>query len=106
MDIRDLKPRWGEDTYRIGDSDDLVLMENLGNIPTGSVCLQDYGIIVLCTAGKAQFEYDGAVIQLQKNDMLLILNHCIICNFLSSPTLPSVSFTSNLISFDIFILLS
>ena len=84
MDIQNLKPRKGSDTYRIGDSDDLVVMENLCNIPTGSVCLQDHGIIALCTEGKAQFEYDGAVIQLQKNDMLLLLNHSIICNFLSS----------------------
>ena len=45
MEIQDLKPRKGDDTYRIGDSDDLVLMENIGAVPSGGVCLQNHGII-------------------------------------------------------------
>ena len=84
MDIQDLKPRTGSNTYRIDDSDDLVVMEDMGNLPTGSVCLRNHAIIIFCTKGKAQFEYDGTVIQLQKNDMFLYLNHSIACNFLTS----------------------
>ena len=41
MDLQDLKPRWGKDTYRIGDSDDLVVMESMDSVLSGSVCLQD-----------------------------------------------------------------
>ena len=37
MDIQDLKPRRGDDTYRIGDSDELVVMENIGTVPSGVV---------------------------------------------------------------------
>ena len=85
MDIQYLKPRTGSDTYRIGDSDDLVVMENLGKLPTGSVCLQDHAIIIFCTEGNVQFEYDGTVIQLQKNDMFLYMVHSVACNFLASP---------------------
>jgi len=84
MEIQDLKPRSGDDTYRIGDSDDLVVMENIGTVPTGSVCLEDHGIIVFCTKGRVQFEYDGKVVQIQKNDLFLFLNHNIACNFLAS----------------------
>ncbi len=84
MDIQNLKPRTGSDTYRIGDSDDLVVMENLGTIPLGSVCLQDHGLLIFCTEGRAQFEYDGNVIQLQKNDFFLYMAHSTVGNILTS----------------------
>ena len=84
MEIQDLKPRKGDDTYRIGDSDDLVLMENVGAVPSGGVCLQNHGIIFFCTEGRAQFEYDGNVVRIQKNDMFLYMAHSTACNFLTS----------------------
>ena len=84
MEIQDLKPRKGDDTYRIGDSDDLVLMENIGAVPSGGVCLQNHGIIFFCTEGRAQFEYDGNVVRVQKNDMFLYMAHSTACNFLTS----------------------
>ena len=84
MDIQDLKPRRGDDTYRIGDSDDLVVMENIGAVPTGAVCLQEHGIFFICTEGRAQFEYDGAVVQIKKNDLFLYMVHSVACNFMAS----------------------
>ena len=84
VDIQNLKPRTGSDTYRIGDSDDLVVMENLGTIPLGSVCLQNHGVLIFCTEGRAQFEYDGTVIQLQKNDFFLYMAHSTVGNILTS----------------------
>ena len=84
VDIQDLKPRWGDDTYRIGDSNDLVVMESMGSVPSGSVCLQNHGILIFCTEGRAQFEYDGIVIQLQKNDFFLYMAHSTAGNFLTS----------------------
>lgn len=84
MDIQNLKPRTGSDTYRIGDSDDLVVMKNLGTIPLGSVCLQNHGVLIFCTEGRAQFEYDGNVIQLQKNDFFLYMAHSTVGNILTS----------------------
>jgi AraC-like DNA-binding protein len=84
MDIQDLKPRRGADTYRIGDSDELVVMENIGTVPSGAICLQHHGIILFCTEGRAQFEYDGHVVQFQKNDLFLYMVHSTACNFLTS----------------------
>ena len=84
MDLQDLKPRRGDDTYRIGDSDELVVMENVGSVPSGAVCLQEHGIFFICTEGRAQLEYDGAVIQIKKNDLFLYMVHSVACNFLTS----------------------
>mgnify|MGYP002522098155 CR=1 FL=1 len=84
VNVKDLKPRRGNDTYRIGDSDELVVMENIGSIPSGEMCLQEHGIIFICTEGRAQFEYDGVVIQLQKNDLFLYMVHSVVCNILAS----------------------
>jgi AraC-like DNA-binding protein len=84
MEIQDLKPRRGDGTYRIGDSDELVVMENIGPVPSGAICLQEHGIIFICTEGMAQFEYDGAVIQIKKNDLFLYMVHSVACNFMAS----------------------
>ena len=84
MDIQDLKPRRGDDKYRIGDSDELVVMENISTVPSGVICLQKHGIVFFCTEGRAQFEYDGHVVQLQKNDMFLYMAHSTANNFMAS----------------------
>ena len=84
MDIQDLKPRRGDDTYRIGDSDELVVMENIGTVPSGVVCLQNHGVLFFITEGRAQLEYDGHVVQLQKNDLFLYMVHSTAANFMAS----------------------
>ncbi|MBR1520515.1 MAG: helix-turn-helix domain-containing protein [Bacteroidaceae bacterium] len=85
MEIQDLKPRKGNDTYRIDDSDDVVVMENIGKVPSGAICLQNHGIIIFCTKGRAQFEYDGNVVQIQKNDLFLYMVHSTVSNLMASP---------------------
>ena len=84
MDIQDLKPRRGDDTYRIGDSDELVVMENIGTVPSSAVCLQNHGVLFFITEGRAQLEYDGHVMQLQKNDLFLYMAHSTANNFMAS----------------------
>ena len=85
MEIQDLKPRSGFDTLRLGDSDELVVMENFGSLPHGEITLDSHGLIVICTEGMAQFDYDGRQIQLHKNDLYLYMAHSVVCNFMSSP---------------------
>lgn len=84
MDIKDLTPRRGDDTYRIGDRDELVVMENIGTVPSGVVCLQNHGVLFFITEGRAQLEYDGHVVQLQKNDLFLYMVHSTAANFMAS----------------------
>jgi AraC-like DNA-binding protein len=59
-------------------------MEDGGSVPSGAVCLQEHGIILICTEGRAQFEYDRAVIQIRKNDLYLYMVHSVVCNFMAS----------------------
>ncbi len=84
MEIQDLKPRSGSDTLRIGDSDDLVVMENFGALPKGKLRLDNQGLIVICTDGMAQFDYDGQQILLRKNDLYLYMAHSVASNFMAS----------------------
>ena len=85
MEIQDLKPRSGSDTLRLGDSDELVVMENFGSLPQGEIRLNSHGLIVICTEGMAQFDYDGQQIQLHKNDLYLYMAHSVVTKFMSSP---------------------
>ena len=73
-----------DDTYRIGDSDELVVMENIGTVPSGVVCLQNHGVVFFITEGRAQLEYDGHVVQIQKNDLFLYMVHSTANNFMAS----------------------
>ena len=84
MEIQNLKPRGGSDTLRIGDSDDLVVMENFGALPKGKLRLNSHGLIVICTDGMAQFDYDGQQILLRKNDLYLYMAHSVASNFMAS----------------------
>jgi AraC-like DNA-binding protein len=83
--IQNLKPRNGSDTLRLGDSEELVVMENFGSLPKSEISLDSHGLIVICTEGMAQFEYDGQLIQLHKNDLYLYMAHSVVTKFMSSP---------------------
>ena len=84
MEIQNLKPRSGFDTMRLGDSDELVVMENFGSLPKGELSLDGHGLIVICTEGIAQFDYDGQQIRLHKDDLFLYMSHSVVTNFMSS----------------------
>ena len=84
MDIKDLKPRTGAGSLRIADSDELVVMEHFGGVPAGRVRPLDHGLVIICTAGVAQFEYDGRTVQLSKNDLFLLMAHSVVEKFMSS----------------------
>ena len=86
MHIKKLTPRRGEGTYRIEDSDDLVVMENvdLRNIPGGRFSREHHRIALLCTSGRAQFEYDGITYVMEKNDLFFYMRQYTIGNFMAS----------------------
>ena len=104
MEIKALKPRRGEGALRIDDSDDLVVIENFeplpknGALPESGVYIENHGVIIICTEGMAQFEYEGQVVQLRKNDMFIyMMLRTVITNFMSSQNFNcrQIWFTSN-----------
>ena len=86
MEAKILTPGRRDGTYRIDDSDDLVVMENIdwGCIPSGKFYTEEHRIGFICTAGRAQFEYDGVKYTIEKNDLFLYMRRNIISNFMAS----------------------
>ena len=84
MEITELKPRSGEDVLRSFD-DGLVIMDHFSGIPAGRVRPMAYGILVFCTAGQAQFDYDGQTVQLYPNELFVFFARAVMENFMSSP---------------------
>ena len=86
MEIRKLTPGHRDGAYRIDDSDDLVVMENIdwGAIPSGKFYTENHRIGLICTGGRAQFEYDGVKYTMEKNDLFLYMRRNIISNFMAS----------------------
>ena len=86
MEAKILTPGRRDSTYRIDDSDDLVVMENIdwASIPSGKFYTENHRIGFICTAGRAQFEYDGVKYTIEKNDLFLYMRRNIISNFMAS----------------------
>lgn len=84
VEIIELKPRSGADILRTSD-DGLVITCRFAGVPAGRVKPIDYGIFIFCTAGNAQFDYDGQTIHLSPNDLFILFAHGIVENFMSSP---------------------
>ena len=91
MEIKSLKPRRGDGTLRLDDSDDLVVVEDLyalpkgGVLPVGDVMIENHAVILICTDGMAQFDYEGQTIQLRKNHLFIyMMLRSVISNFMSS----------------------
>ena len=80
MEIKKLTPRHGEGTYRIDESDDFVVIEDIdwGCIPSGKFYTEEHRVGLICTGGRAQFEYDGVKYTMEKNDLFLYMTHNII----------------------------
>lgn len=85
MDISEFKPRNDNYTYRLGDSDDLVLMDNVGLAPFESLYTERHGIIIVCMEGTVQLEYDGVAFKIQKGDMFLYMVYSVAIKFVFSP---------------------
>lgn len=83
MEINELKPRTGADVLSTYDGG-LVITDNFVGGPAGKAKLMDYGIFIICTAGRAQFEYDGQTIQLCPNDLFLFMARSVMDKFMSS----------------------
>ena len=83
--VKIASPREGPDTLRLGDGNDLVIIENIRHAPSGAIELERHGIIILVTDGSASFDYDGNHISLQKDDMYLYMKGSVCNNFNTSP---------------------
>ena len=82
-------PRNGNGVLRIGDSDDLVVVESFKEFSKtnkGQFMIGEHALVLLCTEGMAQFDYDGRTIQLRKGDLFLFLVlNTLVNNFMMSP---------------------
>lgn len=82
-------PRNGNGVLRIGDSDDLVVVESykeFSKTNKGQFMIGEHALVILCTEGMAQFDYDGRTIQLRKGDLFLFLVlNTLVNNFMISP---------------------
>ena len=84
MALQSVTPGRSESILRIGDSDDLIVMEYSGVLTKREIRLERHGIIVLVTDGTLQLDYDGQPYQLARNDLFLYMRGSAASHFLSS----------------------
>ncbi|MCR5351164.1 MAG: AraC family transcriptional regulator [Bacteroidales bacterium] len=83
VDIQEVNPRSGADVLRTYD-DGLVIAGHFAGVPAGPVKTSNHGILILCTAGKAQLDYDGQTFQLCPNELFVYFVRGVVDNFMSS----------------------
>lgn len=79
-----LKPRKGADVLHSHDGG-LVTVGKFAGGPVGRVQPVDYGIVIICTAGEAQFEYDGQPVRLWPKSLFLFFARTVMDHFMCSP---------------------
>ena len=89
VNVDELIPRNGNGVLSIADSDDLVVVESykeFSKTNKGQFMIGEHALVLLCTEGMAQFDYDGRTIQLRKGDLFLFLVlNTLVNNFMMSP---------------------
>jgi AraC-like DNA-binding protein len=83
MEIIDIVPKSGEGILHSFDGG-LVVSDHFSGFPGGRVRSLQYGIFFICTAGRAQVDYDGQTVQLGTGDLFLYFAHSILENFMCS----------------------
>jgi AraC-like DNA-binding protein len=83
MEIIDIVPKSGEGILRSFDGG-LVVSDHFSGFPGGRVRSLNYGIFFICTAGRAQVDYDGQTVQLGAGDLFLYFAHSVLENFMCS----------------------
>lgn len=78
-------PRRGLGTLRLGDGDDIVVVDGVIKQPTGPYEFTDHILITLVTEGYVTFDYDGQTVSLQKDDVYMCMKGSTCSNFSSSP---------------------
>ncbi|MCR5312318.1 MAG: helix-turn-helix domain-containing protein [Bacteroidaceae bacterium] len=85
MATTQLKPYTTKGALRIDGSDDVVVIDNVTTMPEEEVYIDKHRLILVCTAGTAEFDYDGMRIHLKKNDVFLfVLRNSVSNNFRAS----------------------
>ncbi len=71
--------------YLAFNEQDLIIIDKVQDLPENSTYYTKHVLVIICTAGKMQVEYDGKCITIQKGDLFLSVPGSVLSDYMVSP---------------------
>lgn len=71
--------------YLAFNEQDLIIIDKLQDLPENSTYYIEHVLVIICTAGKMQVEYDGKCITIQEGDLFLGVPGSVLSDYMISP---------------------
>ncbi len=71
--------------YLIFNDNDIVIIDKLQNLPERATHYSNYIIVLLCTAGRIQIDYDNKVFTVEKGDLFFGVPGSMFSEYMTSP---------------------
>lgn len=71
--------------YLAFNEQDLIIIDKVQDLPENSIYYTEHVLVIICTAGKMQVEYDGKCITIQEGDLFLGVPGSVLSDYMVSP---------------------
>lgn len=71
--------------YLAFNEQDLIIIDKVQDLPENSIYYTEHVLVIICTAGKMQVEYDGKCITIQEGDLFLGVPGSVLSDYMISP---------------------
>ena len=71
--------------YLAFNEQDLIIIDKVQDLPENSTYYIEHVLVIICTAGKMQVEYDGKCITIQEGDLFLGVPSSVLSDYMISP---------------------
>jgi len=82
--MKQLRPIANQE-YISFNGDDLIIIDKIDNLPDNIAYYSEYVLVLICTRGKMQIEYDGQSITVHENELFLGVPGSILSDYMISP---------------------
>ncbi len=71
--------------YLAFNEQDFIIIDKVQDLPENSTYYTEHVLVIICTAGKMQVEYDGKCITIQEGDLFLCVPGSMLADYMISP---------------------
>ncbi len=82
--MKELKPTEKQEYFDFNEQD-VIIIDKIQDLPENSTYHTEYVILIICTSGKLQTEYDSQRVTIHNGDMFLGVPGSVISDFMISP---------------------
>lgn len=75
----------GHQNYLALNEQDIIVMDNIRDLPEGSTYTTEHVLVMICTTGKMQFDYDGQLTTVRNGELFLGVPGSVLSDYMVSP---------------------